>query len=219
MLVPTIFIQVQMIRLMIWTSPSSSLTKIFCMMHLEISPLKMTIYIVIDYEELEEQFIARFTCEGCRCKYYDGEPCCTVFSVDDYQRVRDDCRQLSHSELDLVVMGQLLALTQRDETTQTKHYSSKDRKRSFTCFKHGGHNICIKTFCFLHTIGQSKLEAIKASNGLCPRSRPYVKPHHALHLSDIEYVVSFVRNYADGRIPGDNDGCVEPLLHCCQERS
>ncbi len=133
-------------------------------------------------------------------------------TVDHYQRVRDECRQLSHSELDLVVMGQLLALTQRDETTQAKHHSPKERKRSFTCFKHGGHDICIKTFCFLHTIGRSKFEAIKASfqsNGLCPRKRAYTKPRHALRLSDIEYVVSFVRNYAEdnaillpGRIPG-----------------
>ena len=91
--------------------------------------------------------------------------------------------------------------------TQAKHHSPKER--SFTCFKHGGHNICIKTFCF---IGRSKFVAIKASfqsNGLCPRKRPLIKPHHALHLSDIEYVVSFVRNYAEdnaillpGRIPG-----------------
>ena len=168
--------------------------------------------IVINCEEREEQFIARFAREGCRCKHYDGKPCCTIFSVDHYQRVRDDCRQLSRSELYLVVMGQLLALTQSDETTQVKYHSPKDRKRSFTCFKHGGHNICIKTFCFLHTIGRSNFEAIKASfqsNGLCPRSRPYVKPRHALRLSDIEYVVSFARNYAEdnaillpGRIPG-----------------
>jgi hypothetical protein len=167
---------------------------------------------VIDSDELEEHLIARFAHEGCRCKHHNGQPCCTLFSADHYQRVRDDCRQLSRSELDLVVMGQLLAFTQNDETTQAKHHSPKNRKRSFTCFKHGGHDICIKTFCFLHTIGRSKFEAIKAcfqSNGLCPRTRPYRKPRHALRLSDIEYIVSFVRNYAEdnaillpGRIPG-----------------
>ena len=96
--------------------------------------------------------------------------------------------------------------------TQAKRHSPTQRKRSFTSFKHGGHDICIKTYCFLHTIGRSKFEAIKASfesNGLCPRKRPYVKPRRALRLSDIEYIVSFVRNYAEdnaillpGRIPG-----------------
>ena len=87
--------------------------------------------------------------------------------------VRDECRQLTRSELDLV-MGQLLALTQTDQMTQAKKHSPKERRRSFTCFKHGGHNVCIRTFCFLHTIGRSKFQSIKAhpeSNGLCPRHR------------------------------------------------
>ena len=126
--------------------------------------------------------------------------------------MRDECRQLTHSELDLVVMGQLLALTYTDEMTQAKKHSPKERQRSFIYFKHCGHNVCIKTFCFLHTMGQSKFQSIKASfesNGLRPRKRPYVKPRHALRLAEIEYVVSFVRNYAEdnaillpGRIPG-----------------
>ena len=72
--------------------------------------------------------------------------------------------------------------------------------------------VCIKTFCFLHTIGLSKFKVIKASfeqNGLVPRKRPYTKPRHALRLSDIEHVVKFITNYAEehaillpGRIPG-----------------
>ena len=167
---------------------------------------------VSDCKELEERCIARFAQEGCKCKHANGKPCCSLFSIDHYHGVRDECRQLSSSELDLVVMGQLLALTQRDDVTQAQHHSPKERKRSFTCFKHGGHDICIKTFCFLHTISRSKFEAIKASflsNGLSPRKRPYVKPRHALRFADIEYVVAFVRNYAEdnavllpGRIPG-----------------
>ena len=68
-------------------------------------------------------------------------------------------------------------------------------------FKHGGHDICIKTFNFLHTISRSNFEAVKASfflsNGLSPRKRPYVRPRHALHLANIEYVAAFVRNYAE----------------------
>ena len=106
-------------------------------------------------------------------------------------------------------MGQLLALTQKDEMTQAKKHSPKQHKRSFTCFKHRGHDVCMTTFCFLHTIGKVKFQSSFESNGLCPRKRPYVKPHHALRLADIEYVVSFIRNYAEdhaillpGRIPG-----------------
>ena len=158
-----------------------------------------TVVDVGDCAEIEERCIARFAREGCKCKHFNGEPCCRTFSVSHYQRVRDEYRQL-------------LALTYTDEMTQAKKHSPKERQRSFTYFKHCGHNVCIKTFCFLHTMGQSKFQSIKASfesNGLHPHKCPYVKPRHALRLADIEYVVSFVRNYAEdnaillpGRIPG-----------------
>lgn len=77
---------------------------------------------------------------------WHGKPCCTLFSVSHYHGVWDECRQLSSNELDLVVMGQLLALMHRGDITQTTY--TKEQKRSCTCFKHGGHDICIKTFCF-----------------------------------------------------------------------
>ena len=205
-----------MIRLMISISLFFSHTTRSCTMHDALAELSFedddTVVDVGDCAEIEERCIARFAREGCKCKHFNGEMCCRTFSVSHYQRVRDECRQLTHSELDLVVMGQLLALTYTDEMTQAKKHSPKERQRSFTYFKHCGHNVCIKTFCFLHTMGRSKFQSIKASfesNGLRPRKRPYVKPRHALRLADIEYVVSFVRNYAEdnaillpGRIPG-----------------
>ena len=68
--------------------------------------------------------------------------------------------------------------------------------------------MCIKTFCFLHTLSSSQSKrALKLMD--CPHKRPYAKPRHALRLADIKYVVSLVRNYAEnnaillpGRIPG-----------------
>ena len=60
--------------------------------------------------------------------------------------------------------------------------------------------------------GNTKFKAIKASfekNGLVPRKRRYFKQRHALSLSDIQFVVTFISNYAEehaillpGRIPG-----------------
>ena len=62
-------------------------------------------------------------------------------------------------------------------------------------------------FCFLHTMGRSKFHSIL--KGLCPRHCPIVKLRHTLCLADIEYVVAFIRNYAEdnaillpGWIPG-----------------
>ncbi len=34
---------------------------------------------VSDRAELEERCIARFAQEGCKCKHFDGKPCCTFF--------------------------------------------------------------------------------------------------------------------------------------------
>ena len=167
---------------------------------------------ISDSREMEERSIARLAQGGCSCKHFDGGPCCKLFSVSHCQEVRDQCRELTRSELDLVVMGQLLALTHSGHVTQAKKHIQKERTRSFTYFKHGGHTICIKTFCFLHTIGQSKFKAIKASferDGLVPRQHRSHKPRRALRLADIQYVVTFITNYAEdhaillpGRIPG-----------------
>ena len=166
---------------------------------------------ISDARELEERSIAWFAESGCSCKHFNGGPCCKLFSVSHYREVRDQCRDLTRSELDLVVMGQLLALTHSGHMTQAKKHTPKER-RSFTYIQHVRHTICTKTFCFLHTIGQSKFKAIKASferDGLVPRQYRHHKPRHALRLADIQYVVTFITNYAEdhaillpGRIPG-----------------
>ena len=165
---------------------------------------------ISDSREMEERSNARFAQGGCSCKHFDGGPCCKLFSLSHCQEVRDQCRELTRSELDLVVMGQLLALTHSGHMTQAKKHIQKERTRSFTYFKHGGHTICIKTFCFLHTIGQSKFKAIKASferDGLVPRQHHSHKPRHVMPC--VWYVVPFITNYAEdhtillpGRIPG-----------------
>ena len=108
----------------------------------------------------------------------------------------------------MVIMGQLVALTVRDGSTQR----ASDRVRSSTQFQFGGHRICIKTFCFLHNIGQGKLKAIKSSwleNGLRPRQHQHTTPHNVTSLSDVQQVVCFILNYAEdnsillpGRVPG-----------------
>ena len=71
-----------------------------------------------DSQDAEEGRIARFVAGGCSCKLAGGSPCCHMFSAAEYRAMRDECQGLTHDELDLVVMGQLRAVTQRDELTQ-----------------------------------------------------------------------------------------------------
>ena len=49
---------------------------------------------------------------GCRCKKGGGgKQCCTEFSQEYILSVRLSCAQLTRSELDLVILRQLLAFT------------------------------------------------------------------------------------------------------------
>ena len=66
----------------------------------------------------EEQGIAWFLTSGCSCKLLDGIPCSTQFTALMLQEARDECRQLTREQLDMVVMGKLHALCHRDSLTQ-----------------------------------------------------------------------------------------------------
>ena len=75
--------------------------------------------------------------------------------------------ELTHDELDLVVMGQVMAGCFSAET-----FRKQERSRFFTIFHHSGSRICQKTFLFLHAMGYSRFKAIKASikaNGVVTR--------------------------------------------------
>ena len=167
---------------------------------------------VDETDDAEEHRIARYTANGCSCKLDNGRPCHATFTPAQYRAMHDECRELTHDQLDLIIKGQLRALTQHDEITQKSKAKNTERIRSSTQFRIGGHRVCIKTFCFVHAISRNKFNAIKASwveDGLLPRQRKRSIPHNALKLSDVEYVVRFILRYAEdnaillpGRIPG-----------------
>ena len=112
----------------------------------------------------------------------------------------------------MVVMGQLRALCHRDPQTQKSKARNTDRKRTTILFRYGGHRVCQRVFLFLHSLSNTRFEAIKRSwreNGLGPRVRAKVLPHNTTKLSDIKGVVRFILQYAQehailhpGRIPG-----------------
>ena len=91
--------------------------------------------IVVDTDETfdgEERRVARYAANGCSCNLgANGSPCHQLFSATQYREMRDECRELSREELDLVVMGELCALTLRDRTTQR----AGERRRTFSKFQ------------------------------------------------------------------------------------
>ena len=68
---------------------------------------------VLDFEQTvcdmeEQQDIEKFLSNTCKCKLGpEGRPCCLSLSMDTITRCRDKCAELSHNELDLVVMSQV----------------------------------------------------------------------------------------------------------------
>ena len=125
----------------------------------------------MDQRELdvtEERLIQEFVRDGCKCDLGPNRsPCSTSITVDHFRSLRCQMADPTHEELDLVVMGQVMAGCFSAET-----FRKQERSRSFTIFYHNGTRICQKTFLFLHTMGYGRFKAIKASfmaNGVVAR--------------------------------------------------
>ena len=169
----------------------------------------------MDKEELEGT--SSYTEQGCTCTLGpDGSPYCHQFSKEQYRDIRSQCAELSHAELDMVIMGQIMATTSSSDLTRHSltHCKKENRQRSYTSFYHQGLRVCRKTFIFLHGISEWRFKALKSSvrrDGLAPRVHGNTKraPSNALSFNDIQHVVTFIVNYAEdhaillpGRIPG-----------------
>ena len=164
-----------------------------------------------DSSDAEEGRIDRFRSDGCKCQLSGGEPCHTLFTATQIRAACDKCHQLTHDQLDMVVMGQLRSSCRNDRVTLKIKANNTVRQRSMTRFHFGGHRICHTFFLFLHEMGTKRLKAIKQSwlDGIVStNSIEDSSAQHHYRLSDVKCVVRFVLQYAEnhaillpGRIP------------------
>ena len=144
-----------------------------------------------------------FYTNTCRCDKVQGNPCSTLFTLDYIIEMHAQCSLLSHDELDLVPMGFISsAMLDSDDISDGRHQKSAKRRRITISFKHHGHNVCKKTFLFLHGIGREQLKAVRKhykEEGLQVWQHGNSKrtPHHAMPFAAIRNVVSFLCNYAE----------------------
>ena len=149
-----------------------------------------------ELDEAEEMLIEQFVRDGCQCDFGTNKSSCsTAFTPEHFRSVR--C-QMAHDELDLVVMGQVMAGCFAGETSSHRR---QERGRTYTQFYHQGVKICQKTFLFLHGIGYGRFKAIKASyltSGVAARTHGNKGRSTKLQLSleEIKDVVQFIMNYA-----------------------
>ena len=146
----------------------------------------------------EERLVQEFVGEGCKCNLGpNSSPCSGSITVNHYRSVRCQMADLTHDELDLVVMGQVMAGCFLMET-----FRKQERSRPLTIFHHNGARICQKTFLFLHTMGYGRFKAIKANfkaNGVVARVHGNTvksRRRDRLTLKQIQDVVQFIMNYA-----------------------
>ena len=152
----------------------------------------------VDETGMVQQFMQR----GCGCRKWDGKPCSQQFLIDYVKNTRLAFMDLSSTELDLLVMGQLLATT--NTTNLTIHsldwrHQTEVRQKRYSNHYHQGNTICAVVFRFLHGIGIKRLKNISLAmklGGVGPRVHGNTGrlPRWTLSLSSVEYVVRFLLN-------------------------
>ena len=109
----------------------------------------------------EEEKIACYVASGCSCQYGGSNtPCHRAFTAALFRERRDECWELTRDKLDVPFMGQLWAFALRGSHTQRLKQKVTERVQMSTKFSIAGHQMCISTFCFAHTIGISKVNII-----------------------------------------------------------
>ncbi len=150
------------------------------------------------------------------------------YTQEHYAIMRGDAAELTWNELNMAIMGQVMALTCCDPqplNSSMYRHASKGRVKNTVQFRHQGHRSCRKTFLFLHGIGDFRMRAIKTSylsQVLVPRVHGHtgrIAPR-SLILEDVRNMVKFVMQYAEtngillpGRVPGYKRDDIQ-LLPC-----
>ena len=167
----------------------------------------------MDYDE--DWVVEDFMGESCGCKKWNGKPCSGQFDPMYVRATRLNFRELTNEQLDMAIMGQIIANSDSSETvfTESRHQATT-RKKAYTRHSHQGRPICPVMFRFLHGIGTKRLKNLAKSvseHGVVPRVHGNTNrlPRHTLSLKTVEHVVRFLISFTEvhglllpGRVPG-----------------
>ena len=169
-------------------------------------------------DKKEEETIQAFIEESCCCSLGPKKtPCSSQLSLSTISQARNNCLQLSHSELDLVIMAQIHALRTHPDDKPTDYRGKTETFRSHTRYYVHGLPVCKKTFAFVHTVGKRRVEALCTAvdndgvvariHGSCNRPR-----HNELPFTEVSRVCDYIRNIATthglplpGRLPNQEE--------------
>ena len=170
-----------------------------------------------DFSEVDKSERAKveaFISESCGCTQGDqGKPCSSTIQTEDIIDCRNNCFELSSTELDLVILGTIHSSLNCDEVSNSGR-TEKKRQRTRMPFYFHNHRICLKTFLFMHRLHKTRFYTLVKhyrNNGLTLRIHGNKKclPSSALSAESIGRVVKFIMNVAEeqalllpGRVPG-----------------
>ncbi|XP_064383600.1 uncharacterized protein LOC135332176 [Halichondria panicea] len=183
-----------------------------------------------DAEEKKE--VHDFCRKECGCSLWKQKCCSLQFSVHEVEDVRSQCASLSHDELDMVLLGQIMATSNnRDTVVTASGHKKSPRQKAYTRYFHQGLIVCAKMFLFFHGVSRTRMKALAQrykENGLTPRIHGNTKrsPKWTLSLSSAEFVVGFLVHYTQlhglllpGRVPGYSRSDLKLLPSSATKRS
>ena len=103
---------------------------------------------------IEDEEVTSFVRDTCGCKLANGSPCSKQFTVTHITKMRMACNELSHDELDMALLGQISACTNRSDgvVVESRHVAA-GRKNSYSSYVHQGKPVCTRFFRFIHFVG------------------------------------------------------------------
>lgn len=140
-------------------------------------------------------------CVADYCKFGEGEkPCSASLALNDFVDSRNNCPELTSTELNLVILGAIQSSLNCDKVS-TSGRSHKHRKQTRMNYYHGK-RICYKIFLFLHCINKNgfyRLVMHYRKNRLTVRVNGNKKrlPSSAFSSETVERVVKFILNAAE----------------------
>ena len=102
-----------------------------------------------------DQQLDEFLLRGCLC----ARECYLQFDRKHYCNKRDEANSLSREELDMVVLGQIMAFIAMDNVVGPSHKHAPHQRQMtrVKTFYHQGRKICRETFLALHGIDRMRI--------------------------------------------------------------
>ena len=107
--------------------------------------------------EKEEATVLAYMTNTCGCQRHNNGPCSQQFTVDYILQARMDAAELSKSELDMVILGQIMAFINTHDTVSATAISKQKavpRLKPYSTYCHQGVHICASMFRCLHGVGK-----------------------------------------------------------------